>query len=63
MVGCRTAVIESATAPAATWLSSVATCSSMVSGIEIDFVYANLGERVAPQAAIVGAQATIATGS
>lgn len=51
-----TTVVESGTAPTASWLSSVSTCSSIVSGIEIDFVVANTGERVSPQAAIIGAQ-------
>ena len=52
-------MVESGTAPTASWLSSVSTCSSIVSGIEIDFVVANTGERVSPQAAIIGAQVTL----
>eukprot|EP00658_Telonema_sp_P-2_P047289 TRINITY_DN3596_c0_g1_i3.p1 TRINITY_DN3596_c0_g1~~TRINITY_DN3596_c0_g1_i3.p1 ORF type:complete len:714 (+),score=163.82 TRINITY_DN3596_c0_g1_i3:188-2329(+) len=58
-----TALTAASSLPTAAWLSSVSTCSSLVTGVEFDFVIADLGEQVSPQGAVLAAQVSYVTGS
>eukprot|EP00656_Telonema_subtile_P036319 TRINITY_DN402_c0_g1_i1.p1 TRINITY_DN402_c0_g1~~TRINITY_DN402_c0_g1_i1.p1 ORF type:complete len:700 (-),score=208.41 TRINITY_DN402_c0_g1_i1:138-2237(-) len=58
-----TAVSEGSSLPTASYLSSVTTCSSLVTGITFDVVIADLGEQVSPQAAVLSVQVNYEVGS